>query len=130
MVYTLEEKKKMENVLAVFAEYTASHSEFDVAYSDKTGYVRLIIAACADRFFFPLSDFNDLVNMFCMEIVSEEVESQLEMNPLLENQDVDYDSIRLRIQGYIDRLDKAYRAQAAEVADKHIFKRRMSPYLP
>ncbi len=130
MVYTPEEKKKMDNVLQVFAEYTAAHTEFDVAYSDKTGYVRLIIAEHADQVFFPLSGFDDLVDMFCMEIVSEEVERQLEKNPLLENQDVDYDSIRLRLQGYIDRIEEAYQIQAVKAVDMYILKRALSPYLP
>lgn len=130
MVYTPEEKKKMDNVLHAFAEYTAANTEFDIAYSDKTGYVRLIIAEHADQVFFPLGGFDELVDMFCMEIVSEEVEKQLETNPLLENQDVDYDMIRLRLQGYIDAMEEAFHTQAAEVVNKHILKRAMSPYLP
>lgn len=130
MVYTPEEKKKMDDLMDVFAEYTANHSEFDIAYSDKTGYVRLITDEGADQYFFPLSDFNDLVDMFCMEIISEEVERQLREDQFLENRNVDYDSIRLRIQGYIDKLEEAYQAQAAKVVDQYIFKRSMSPYLP
>jgi hypothetical protein len=58
MVYTLEEKKKMDSVLQALAAYTAAHAEFDIAYSDKTGYVRLIIAEQADQVFFPLSGFD------------------------------------------------------------------------
>ncbi len=130
MVYTPDEKKRMDNALAAFADYTASHTDFDIAYSDKSGYVRLITAACADRFFFPIGSFAELVDMFCMELVSEAVEAQINANPQLENRDVDYDSIRRRIQGYIDTMEKAYQPQAAQVADMHIFKRRMSPYLP
>lgn len=130
MVYTPDEKRKMDNVLAVFAKYTARHTGFDVAYSDKTGYVRLITDACADHCFFTISGFDDLMDMFCMEIVSEEVERQFRKNKNLENWDVDYDSIRLRIQGYIDGLEEAYQAQAAKVADKYILERGLSPYLP
>ena len=130
MVYTPEEKRKMDNVIQAFAEYTAASTEFDIAYSDKTGYVRLIIDEGADRFFFLLHNFDDLVEMFCMEILSEEVEKQLEKNPTLENQDVDYDSIRLRIQYYIDRMQEENQLQAGKVANLHILRRAMSPYLP
>lgn len=130
MIYTAEEKKKMDDVLQAFAEYTAVSTEFDVAYSDKAGYVRLIIDEGADQFFFYLNGFDDLVNMFCMEIVSEEVEKQLFINPSVENQDVDYDIIRLRLQGYIDRMLEENRQRAESVANAYILKRAMSPYLP
>ncbi len=129
MVYTPEEKKKMDNVLAVFAEYTAKHPEFDVAYSDKTGYVRLIVAEFADAYFFPLKDFDDLVDMFCMQIVFDKVYSQVDKDPNMRNWDVDYDSIRSDLQVYINRLDEAYQEQAANVANRHIINRAMSPYL-
>lgn len=130
MVYTPAEKKKMDNALQVFADYTAAHTDFDIAYSDKTGYVRLIIAEHADHVFFPLSSFDELMDMFCMEIISEEVENQLEKNLHLTNKDVDYDSIRLRLQRYIEKMDKAYQAQAEKVVNMHFFKRAISPYLP
>lgn len=130
MVYTPEEKLKMDNVIQAFAEYTAASTEFDIAYSEKTGYVRLIIDECADSCFFPLSCFGELVDMFCMEIVSEEVRNQLEKNPFLDNQDVDYDMIRLRLQCYIDRMDEAYQTQTENRVNKYILKNAMSPYLP
>ena len=130
MVYTPEEKKKMDNLLAVFADYVAGHTEFDVAYSDKTGYVRLIIDENAEQYFFPIADFDDLLDMFCMEIVCEEVDLLLSKDPSLCNQDVDYDMIRLRLQEYIDRMEEAYRPQAAQVVNRHILKSAMSPYIP
>lgn len=122
MVYTPEEKKRMDNVLQVFAEYTAAHTEFDIAYSDKTGYVRLIIAEGADQCYFPISGFDELMDMFCMEIVCDELQRQMEENPLLENRDVDYDAIRFRLQSYIDAMEEAYRSRAINVADAHILK--------
>jgi len=129
MVYTPEEKKKMDNLLQVFAEYTAAHREFDIAYSDKTGYVRLIIAECADQCYFPISSFDELMDMFCMEIVAEELQRQLEENPLLENQDVDYDTIRLRLQSYIDAMEESYQQQAIKVTNMHILKSATKLYL-
>ena len=130
MVYTQEEKKKMDNAIQVFAEYTAGHSEFDIAYSEKTGYVRLIIAEFADQIFFPLKDFDELMDMFCMEIISEEVKKQTENDPLLKNQDVDYVAIRSRLQSYIDKLEKSYQPQAMNVVDLHLLSNRMNMYLP
>lgn len=130
MIYTQEEKNKIDNALHAFAEYTADNTEFDIAYSDKTGYVRLIIDEHADPFFFTLSNFDDLMDMFCMEIVYDEVKRQLELNPSLENRYVDYDIIRFRLQGYIDKMDEAYQLQAEKVVNKYILKRASSPHLP
>lgn len=130
MIYTQEEKNKIDNALHAFAEYTADNTEFDIAYSDKTGYVRLIIDEHADPFFFALSNFDDLMDMFCMEIVYDEVKRQLELNPSLENRYVDYDIIRFRLQGYIDKMDEAYQLQAEKVVNKYILKRASSPHLP
>lgn len=130
MVYKPEEKKKMENLLEVFAQYTAQHQDFDIAYSDKTGYVRLIIAESADTIFFKIKDFNDLMDMFCMEIVADEVDKQLNEKPHLNNWDIDYDSIRRNLQKYIDQLDEANREQAATVANRYIYSRAISIYLP
>lgn len=130
MVYTQKEKKKIDNLLEVFADYTAKHSGFDIAYSDKSGYVRLITADCADTVFFYLEDFDDLMEMFCMEIVFDEVDKQLKENPSLTNRYVDYYGIRQRIQHYISRLDEAYQMQADAVADRYILQRENSPRLP
>ena len=130
MVYTPEEKRKMDDVIQAFADYTAANTEFDIAYSDKTGYVRLIVDECAEHCFFLLHDFDDLVDMFCMEIVFEEVERQLESNPFLKNRDVDYDSIRLRLQGYIDKLEEANQSQASKVVNRYIFNIAKNRYLP
>lgn len=130
MIYTQEEKKKMDNTLQAFAEYTAASTEFDIAYSEKSGYVRLIIDEGADAVFFLLNGFEDLVDMFCMEIVSDEVKQKYDENPFLKNQDVDYDTIRLRLQNYIDKMEEAYQQQAMSVVNAYVLKCAMSPYLP
>lgn len=130
MVYTPEEKKKMDNVIQAFAEYTANHREFDIAYSDKSGYVRLIIAENADSCFFSLGSFDELMDMFCMELVSEEVERQCSKDPDLKNRDVDYDIVRRQIQDYISRMEPAYQKEAADLVNNYLLKRSLSPLLP
>lgn len=68
MKYTSEEKCRMDRLLAVFADYVADSREFDIAYSDKTGYVRLIIDECADAVFFPLESYDEMLRMFVNDI--------------------------------------------------------------
>ena len=120
MVYTPEEKRKMENVLQAFAQYTASSPDFDMVYSEKVGYVRMITAECADAIYFVMEDFESLVDMFCMDIVADAVQIALDNDPDVENSDIDYDAIRAEIQVYIDRIDEKYRSQAEDIANRHI----------
>lgn len=130
MVYTQEEKRKMENVLQAFAEYTAGNPDFDVVYSEKTGFVRLITAECADAIYFIMNDFESLVDMFCMDIIADAVQTALDHDPDIENCDIDYDAIRAEIQVYIDRIDEEYRSQAEDIANRHIMLDSLDPRLP
>ena len=41
MIYTVEEKSRMDNVLETFGDYIRGHEAFDIVYSDKTGYFRI-----------------------------------------------------------------------------------------
>lgn len=41
MIYTKEEKQRLDNLLEAFQGYIAGHKYFDVAYSDKLGFLCL-----------------------------------------------------------------------------------------
>lgn len=43
MVYTAEEKSRMDFLLATFGDYIRSNREFDIVYSEKLGYLSLVI---------------------------------------------------------------------------------------
>ena len=44
MIYTKQEKQKLEQVISVFAERLKESDAFDLAWSDKVGYVLLDIS--------------------------------------------------------------------------------------
>lgn len=67
MVYTQEEKRRMDRLLAAFGDFVAQSDEIDVAYSDKSGYVRLIVADCADSIFFNYTDYDDMLRTFIFD---------------------------------------------------------------
>ena len=69
MVYTPEEKKRMDALVKVFEGFIADSNEIDVVYSGKKGYVRLIVEESADSVYFPIKDFDDMLNMFMFEII-------------------------------------------------------------
>ena len=64
MVYAREEKERMDRLLAAFADYVESSDEMDVAYSPKSGYVRLITAEDADAVYFPIESYDAMLEMF------------------------------------------------------------------
>lgn len=43
MVYTPEQKAKIDNILRVFETYIKEHPCFDIVYSEKLGYLSIII---------------------------------------------------------------------------------------
>lgn len=73
MVYTIEEKKKMDDIARVFSQYVADSREIDLAYTEKTGYIRLIIEEYADPVFFPIADAEDLLEMFIYDNFEDEL---------------------------------------------------------
>ena len=48
MIYTKQEKQKLERVIAVFAERLKESNAFDLVWSDKVGYVLLDISTNYD----------------------------------------------------------------------------------
>ena len=43
MVYTAEEKSRMDYLFTTFGDYIRSNKEFDIVYSEKLGYLSLVI---------------------------------------------------------------------------------------
>ena len=62
MIYTREEKRRIERLLAAFDDYLTYNEEYDVAYSKRSGYVLLVIAECGENVFFPLMQFDQLLD--------------------------------------------------------------------
>ena len=56
MVYTPEEKKKIEEMMAVFEDYICHMPDYEILYSNKVGYLWLLTADNADHIYFPIED--------------------------------------------------------------------------
>ena len=41
MIYSKDEKQKLDSILSAFHNYIQMHNYFDILYSDKIGYVRI-----------------------------------------------------------------------------------------
>lgn len=80
MAYTLKEKARMDKLLEVFSDYIAENKDVDIAYAKKTGYVRLIVAEATDWGFFPITDFDDMLEMFLADLTADEEDRLFEVS--------------------------------------------------
>ena len=70
MIYTAEEKSRMDYLLTTFGEYIRSNKEFDIAYSEKLGYLSLVINTKHGIIedVSPLKDFDALLEEMFLQI--------------------------------------------------------------
>ena len=129
MVYTPEEKQRMDGLMEAFGDYLASNMDVDVLYSEKAGYVRLIVEECADPLFFRITDFDDMLEMFFHDILSEEVTLAMDQNPDLTNGTMNYRTPYARLKAIVDTLE-ADREYALMKLDRFIEKWKNSELLP
>ncbi len=73
MVYTAEEKSRMDYLLNVFRDYIQGNKEFDVVYSEKLGYLSLVINTKHGIIedVSPLKDFDALLEEIFLQISNE-----------------------------------------------------------
>lgn len=71
MVYTAEEKSRMDYLFEVFGEYIQENKNFDIVYSDKLGYLSLVIHKGRIETIGKLKDFDALLEEMFFEISSD-----------------------------------------------------------
>ena len=74
MVYTPEEKDRMDELLHAFRPYIDAQSHFDVVWSNKAGYLRIITENSCDPIFFPIPDWESMLRMFIDDHLQDEEE--------------------------------------------------------
>lgn len=71
MIYTSEEKQRMELLLSAFAPYWEDHPYYDIVYSQKAGYLCVITEEDADNTYFRIKSFEDMLRMFVDDYLSD-----------------------------------------------------------
>ena len=64
MIYTQQEKQRMEVLLEAFRDYVDRSPFFDIVYSEKAGFLRVCVGEGADQIYFPITGFADMLAMF------------------------------------------------------------------
>ena len=104
MVYTPEEKARMDVLLHAFQHYVDAHTYYDILYSHKAGFLRVCVGESADQIYFPISGFDDMLRMFVADFLQDE-ENRMENFLLL-----DYDHVRTLLTPILEKLgdDRTY----------------------
>ena len=110
MFYSLEEKAKMDAVLLSFQSYVDAREDYDVLYSQKAGYLRVMVGESCDAIYFPITGFYDMVQMFVNDYLSEE-------NPAGNYREQDYLHVRGKLSYRLDALGM-YRQEAYGILEE------------
>ena len=72
MVYTEAEKKKIDNILKAFSGFIKEQDYFDIVYSEKIGYVKLLVEMESEP---PsvIETAEEMLDTLCDEVISETV---------------------------------------------------------
>ena len=68
MIYTAEEKKRIDNVMAAFGDYIREHEDFDIVHSNKVGYFRIWVPQMACEAPKPLNSVDALLEELFFQI--------------------------------------------------------------
>ena len=70
MVYTETEKRKFDNILKAFSGFIREQDYFDIVYSEKMGYVQLLVKLTSEP---PeiIATAEELLDLLCYEVISE-----------------------------------------------------------
>lgn len=72
MIYTTTEKRKLDNILKAFSGFIREQNYFDIVYSEKMGYVKLLVKLRSEP---PsiIATAEEMMEDFCYEVISEAV---------------------------------------------------------
>lgn len=100
MVYSKEEKQKMDLLFSAFGEYIRSHTYFDIVYSEKLGYLRIVPDEKEDLVM-RIENFENAAGMLFWDFFSDAEDAYPDI--------ADTDTIVSRILPYLDRLPEPER---------------------
>ena len=110
MIYTQEEKAKMDILLKAFQPYIDQRDDYEVIYSNKAGYLRVLTGESCDEIYFRITGFANMLQMFTNDYLADEEER---VDHYLKR---DYDFVRRLLMPILDTLGD-HRAEAYEIME-------------
>ena len=111
LVYSMDEKQKMNLLFTAFGDYISEHTYFDIVYSEKLGYLRIVPDEREDVVL-RIENFEAAVTMLFWDIYADCEESCLDSPNI--------SSVRDRICSYLTRLPEPEHTFCEELLQKTI----------
>lgn len=74
VIYLAEEKERMDALVTAFADYIREQDYFDIVYSERIGYFRIVIKDEGDEFITRLGSFDEMLRSLIDDMLMEEDE--------------------------------------------------------
>lgn len=71
MIYSEQEKRRMEHILEAFHDYIKEHTFFDIVYSDKIGYFRVQVEYPDEEGLVVIRSVDKLLDVLFNEIIND-----------------------------------------------------------
>lgn len=98
MVYSVQEKQKMDILLEAFRDYVDAQESYDILYSEKAGFLRVCVGEGADEIYFIITGFEDMLRMFIDDFLLDE---EQRVDHYLRR---DYDHVRTLLTPILEKL--------------------------
>ena len=95
MIYTPEEKQKIEELIEIFQDYLQNMEDYEILYSNKVGYLWLVTADNADYIYFPVESRDEFLSSLVSSVIFD--------NQTPDETFVDYDAVH---RFFFTQLDK------------------------
>ena len=104
--YTPEEKQKMDLLFSAFGEYIRTHTYFDIVYSEKLGYLRIVPDEKEDLVM-KVTGFADAASMLFWDFYSDEEDAREDIPDLA--------AILSKILPYLNHLPEPERTHCGQI---------------
>ena len=129
MIPSPKEKARMDALISAFRNFINESDDIDIVYSEKIGYVRLVIAENADSNYFPIQDFDELLQTLLFDVLCFQVDLALAKDPSLTNETMDYSSVQAYLTDILNTLDQDHNYTIREM-HSFLTKWKTCKYLP
>jgi len=109
MKYSQTEKAKMDAIVEAFRSYIDRRDDYDVIFSPKAGYLRLLTGESCEQIYFPIAGSSDMLRMFVDDHLMDEEERT--------DHFLDYARVRSLLIPRLDALG-GYREEAYAAMEK------------
>lgn len=107
MIYSPEEKQRLDNILEAFYDYISNHTFFDIVYSDKIGYFRIQVQDPDGEGLVVIHSVDKLLDILFNEVINDiRFDKKSEEHYFAKLSEDEMEKARCRIAKILETLDE------------------------